>query len=119
MKKPLKLRLAIHPGCHMFRETEGGDIWRKPKQFEEIVRATGADVVKNKLDRLCCGFPVMQVNERICAQAKSVAQVDGVYKSRGSKELSYPAQPVTSSSKLVKSCFESMGRDTTFHVYTS
>jgi heterodisulfide reductase subunit B len=63
VKKPLKLRLAIHPGCHMFRETEGGDIWRKPKQFEEIVKATGADVVKNKLDRLCCGFPVMQVNE--------------------------------------------------------
>jgi heterodisulfide reductase subunit B len=63
VKKPLKLKLAIHPGCHMFRETESDDIWRKPKQFEKIVQATGADVVKNKLDRLCCGFPMMQVNE--------------------------------------------------------
>ena len=61
--KPLKLRLAVHPGCHMFRESDGGDIWRKPKQFEELVRATGAEVVSSKLDRLCCGFPMIQVNE--------------------------------------------------------
>ncbi len=65
VKRPAKLRLAVHPGCHLFREAGGGDIWRKPKQLEELALATGAEVVHCKLDRLCCGFPMMQVNEEL------------------------------------------------------
>ena len=77
LAKPLKLRLAVHPGCHMFRESDGGDIWRKPKQFEELVRATGAEVVSGKLDRLCCGFPMMQVNEEFALKRNLLPKLAG------------------------------------------
>ena len=63
VKKPLGLKLAVHYGCHLFREEDGGDVWRKPKQFEDLVRATGAEVVPCELDQLCCGFPTSQVDE--------------------------------------------------------
>ncbi|MFN4133929.1 MAG: heterodisulfide reductase-related iron-sulfur binding cluster, partial [Candidatus Hadarchaeales archaeon] len=37
--RPLKdLKLAIHYGCHLFREERGGDIWRKPRQLQELVK---------------------------------------------------------------------------------
>jgi heterodisulfide reductase subunit B len=65
VKHPLKLKLAVHPGCHLFREVDGGDIWRKPKQLEELTLATGAEIVHCKLDRLCCGFPTMQADEEL------------------------------------------------------
>ncbi len=63
VKKPLGLKLAVHYGCHLFREENGGDIWRKPKQFEELVSAAGAEVVRSDIDQLCCGFPTSQVDE--------------------------------------------------------
>lgn len=63
VKKPLNLKLALHYGCHLFREEDGGDIWRKPRQFEELVSATGVEVIRCKLDQLCCGFPTFQVDE--------------------------------------------------------
>lgn len=65
VKKRAGLKLAVHPGCHLFKEPDGGDPWRKPKQLEELVRATGAEVVGRecKHNRLCCGFPMMQANE--------------------------------------------------------
>ncbi|MDI6884453.1 MAG: heterodisulfide reductase-related iron-sulfur binding cluster [Hadesarchaea archaeon] len=63
VKKPLNLKLAVHYGCHLFREEDGGDIWRKPRQFEELVRATGAEVIRCDLDQMCCGFPTSQVDE--------------------------------------------------------
>jgi heterodisulfide reductase subunit B len=80
--KPLKLRLAVHPGCHMFRESDGGDIWRKPKQFEELVRATGAEVVSSKLDRLCCGFPMIQVNEEFALKRNMLPKL-AAYQEQG------------------------------------
>lgn len=63
VKKPLGLKLAVQYGCHLFREVSGGDIWRKPKQFEELVSATGAEVVRSDVDQLCCGFPTSHVDE--------------------------------------------------------
>lgn len=63
VKKPLDLKFALHYGCHLFREEDGGDIWRKPRQFEELVSATGARVVRCKFDQLCCGFPTSNVDE--------------------------------------------------------
>lgn len=65
VRRPVRAKLAVHPGCHLFREREGVDIWRKAKQLEELVLATGAEVVHRKLDRLCCGFPTMEVNEEL------------------------------------------------------
>ena len=63
VKRRLNLKLAVHYGCHLFREENGGDIWRKPRQFEELVSATGAEVVRCDLNQLCCGFPTSQVDE--------------------------------------------------------
>ncbi len=63
VKKPFKARLAVHYGCHLFREDAGKDIWRKPNQFSELVAASGAEVVKGKADQLCCGFPTSHVDE--------------------------------------------------------
>lgn len=63
VKKTVGLKLAVHYGCHLFREENGGDIWRKPKQFEELINATGAEVVRSNIDQLCCGFPTSQVDE--------------------------------------------------------
>lgn len=64
VKKPLgNLKLAIHYGCHLFREERGEDIWRKPRQLKELVEATGAVVIPCRLDRLCCGFPVSEVDK--------------------------------------------------------
>jgi len=75
--KPLKLKLAVHPGCHMFRDPEGGDMWRIPKQFEELVRATGAEVISSKLDKICCGFPMMQVNEEASLKGTLLPKLAG------------------------------------------
>jgi heterodisulfide reductase subunit B len=86
IERPLKLKLAMHPGCHLFREENGGDIMRKPRMMREIIHATGADVIECKNDRICCGFPMMQADEEwalknnvlpklVCYQH---AQVDGV-----------------------------------------
>lgn len=63
VKKPFKAKLAVHYGCHLFREKEGTDIWRKPNQFRELVAASGAEVVKCKIDQLCCGFPTSHVDQ--------------------------------------------------------
>lgn len=65
VRRPIRAKLVVHPGCHLFREHEGVDIWRKIRQLEELVLATGAEVVHCKLDRLCCGFPTMAVNEEL------------------------------------------------------
>ncbi|MEM2192815.1 MAG: CoB--CoM heterodisulfide reductase iron-sulfur subunit B family protein, partial [Candidatus Hadarchaeales archaeon] len=63
VKYPLRdLKLAIHYGCHLFREEKGKDIWRKPRQLQELVKATGAEVIPCPLDKLCCGFPVSEVD---------------------------------------------------------
>lgn len=77
LAKPLKLKLAVHPGCHMFRNPESDDMWRIPKQFEELVRATGAEVVSSKLDKICCGFPMMQVNEEVSLKQTLLPKLAG------------------------------------------
>jgi len=61
--KPQKLRVALHYGCHMYREQPGADIMRKPNMMKELTRLTGAQVVDYGLERLCCGYPSMQADE--------------------------------------------------------
>lgn len=61
--KPKKIRVALHYGCHMYREPEGGDIMRKPNMMKELTRVTGVEIVDYALERLCCGYPSMQAAE--------------------------------------------------------
>lgn len=61
--RPQRIRVALHYGCHMYRELEGRDIMRKPNMMKELARATGVEIVDYGLERLCCGFPSMQADE--------------------------------------------------------
>lgn len=70
VKKPLKLRAALHYGCHLFRSEEGEDMWRKSEMMRELVRATGAEVVDYGIERLCCGFPSMHADEEFSLKSR-------------------------------------------------
>ncbi|MCK4474924.1 hypothetical protein KAU30_03685, partial [Candidatus Bathyarchaeota archaeon] len=61
--KPQKIRVALHYGCHMYREPEGDDINRKPNMMKELTRVTGVEIVDYGIERLCCGYPSMQADE--------------------------------------------------------
>ena len=61
--KPRRIRVALHYGCHMYREPEGGDVMRKPNMMRELTRLTGVEIVDYGLERLCCGYPTMQADE--------------------------------------------------------
>lgn len=58
-----EVKLAVHYGCHLFREPGGQNIWRKPRQFEDLVRAAGGEPVPCKHNQLCCGFPTSHVDQ--------------------------------------------------------
>lgn len=70
VKKPLKLRAALHYGCHLFRSEEGEDFWRKSEMMKELVQATGAEVVDYGIERLCCGFPSMHADEEFSLKSR-------------------------------------------------
>jgi heterodisulfide reductase subunit B len=61
--KPQKIRVALHYGCHLYREYKSSDIMRKPMMMREIAAQTGVKIVDYGLERLCCGYPSMQANE--------------------------------------------------------
>jgi len=61
--KPQRIRVALHYGCHMYREPEGGDINRKPNMMKELTRVTGVEIVDYGIERLCCGYPSMHADE--------------------------------------------------------
>jgi len=61
--KPQEMRVALHYGCHMYREPQGEDIMRKPNMMKELARAAGVEIIDYGLERLCCGYPSMQVDE--------------------------------------------------------
>ena len=63
VEKPLKVRVAMHYGCHLYREPNGGDIMRKPNMMKKLTLLTGVEVVDYGLERLCCGYPSMQADE--------------------------------------------------------
>ena len=39
--KPQKMQVALHYGCHMYREPYGEEIMRKPNMMRELARAAG------------------------------------------------------------------------------
>ena len=62
---PLNIRVALHYGCHLYREYKGLDIMRKPNMMKEITAQTGVEIVDYGLERLCCGYPSMQADEEL------------------------------------------------------
>ena len=78
VEKPLKLRAALHYGCHLFRPGKERDIWRKTKIMDELVRTTGAEVVNYNLERLCCGFPTMHADEEFSLKNLLLPKLRGI-----------------------------------------
>ena len=64
--KPLTgIKVAVHPGCHLYRSKKTEDWYFKAEAFKELVKAIGAEVVDYKLERLCCGFPQRSFDEEL------------------------------------------------------
>jgi len=61
--RPVDISLALHYGCHLFRETTHPDTWRKPRMMKGLVEAMGARCVDYGLEQLCCGFPISQFDK--------------------------------------------------------
>ena len=57
MIKPIKLRVAVHYGCHLIKpkQMRGIDNPETPHIFDELVEVLGATSVPYKNKNLCCG----------------------------------------------------------------
>ena len=53
--KGVKLKVALQPGCHI--------MIHYPKEFEDLVRATGATLIGNRIG--CCGKSVKDISEKL------------------------------------------------------
>jgi len=82
VKKPLKLKAALHYGCHLFRSERGEDIWRKPEMMKELVQVTGAEVVDYGIERLCCGFPSMHADEEFSLKSRLLPKLIEINKAK-------------------------------------
>jgi len=66
--KPLKqLRVAPHYGCHIMKPSDQirFDNPENPKLLDSLIEATGAECVNYNEKKLCCGAPLMGVDEKI------------------------------------------------------
>ena len=76
------LKVAVHYGCHLFVTKPGGDVWEKPRMMDEILRTLGVEIVRDGLERICCGFVLSTINdekailERSEVRLKSVKSLD-------------------------------------------
>jgi len=77
--RPVDVPLALHYGCHLFREPAHPDTWRKPRMMNGLVEAMGARCVDYGLEQLCCGFPISQfdkdaaLKERLLPKLKALS----------------------------------------------
>ncbi|MBS7622796.1 CoB--CoM heterodisulfide reductase iron-sulfur subunit B family protein [Candidatus Bathyarchaeota archaeon] len=62
-KRLRRLKVAVHPGCHLYRSHTRDKTQEKPKMLEQIVSATGAKPVDYGIMRFCCGYPHRVVEE--------------------------------------------------------
>jgi len=76
--KPQKIRVALHYGCHLYREPDGGDIMRKPNMMKELTRLTGVEIVDYGLERLCCGYPSMHADEEFSLKQRLLPKLKRV-----------------------------------------
>lgn len=66
--KPLRqLRVAPHHGCHIMKPSDQilFDNPENPKLLDSLIEATGAKCVDYLEKKLCCGAPLMGVNEAL------------------------------------------------------
>ena len=75
---PQNMRVALHYGCHMYREPHGDDIMRKPNMMKEIARAAGVETVDYGLERLCCGYPSMQADEEFSLTQRLLPKLSSI-----------------------------------------
>ncbi|MBS7640223.1 MAG: heterodisulfide reductase-related iron-sulfur binding cluster [Candidatus Bathyarchaeia archaeon] len=76
--KPQKMRVALHYGCHLYREYKSADIMRKPRMMREMVEQTGVQVVDYGLERMCCGYPSMQASEEFSLKERLARKLSKV-----------------------------------------
>ena len=75
---PVEVDLAIHYGCHLFRDVEGGDPRRKPRMMRDLVEAAGARLSSYGLEELCCGFPMSPFDREFSLQQRLLPKLRGV-----------------------------------------
>lgn len=83
--KELKgLRVAVHYGCHYLKPSEvydGFDNPEDPTSIDSLVRITGAEVIDYRTRKMCCGGPILPVDEdKALSMAKQ--KLDDVSKMR-------------------------------------
>ena len=76
--KPQKIKVALHYGCHLYREYKSPDIMRKPNMMKEIAMQTGVEIVDYGLERLCCGYPSMQADEEFSLKQRLLLKLDRI-----------------------------------------
>ncbi|MEM4699854.1 MAG: heterodisulfide reductase-related iron-sulfur binding cluster [Candidatus Nezhaarchaeales archaeon] len=77
--RPLRgLRVAVHPGCHLYRSRDPEEWRRKADALKEIVGATGAELVSYKLERLCCGFPQRSFDEDLSLKEVLLRKLESI-----------------------------------------
>lgn len=62
------LRVAIHYGCHYLKPSSVHhhfDDVEEPRSIDELVALTGAEVVDYPGKKMCCGGPVLPVDEKL------------------------------------------------------
>lgn len=62
------LKVAVHYGCHYLKPSEiyeGFDEAEDPRTLEDLVSATGAQVIDYPGKKRCCGGPVLPVDEKV------------------------------------------------------
>jgi heterodisulfide reductase subunit B len=80
-KRLKNLKVAIHPGCHLYRAHTREGTKNKPEMFEEIVRATGATAVDYGLMRFCCGYPHRVVEEEFSLRMMLARKLHSIWQS--------------------------------------
>ncbi len=78
VKAPLKAKVAVHYGCHLFRSKPGEDIWSKPNMMRELLEALGAELVEYKLERLCCGFPSSNIDMEFSLKERLAPKLEAI-----------------------------------------
>ena len=75
---PVEVDLAIHYGCHLSREVDGGDPGRKPGMMRDLVEASGAQLSNYGFEKLCCGYPISQFDREFSLKQRLLPKFRGI-----------------------------------------